>query len=244
MFLSKVRCLPPPQDLSLLPDEFHIWRIGLIRTESELQNLIATLSSDEIIRAKRFYFEQDRRRFIAGRGILRTILSRYLGIEPQAVTFAYESRGKPLLIQDTNSKISFNLSHSQDLAICGVSLDHNLGVDLEFIRAIDNVESLAERFFTSREYDNIKSLPPNQQQKIFFRYWTCKEAFLKATGVGIGELEAIEISLSPENPARIVTDEINKKNEQWNLTEISIDEKYVAATVINNSKANLIYWQY
>jgi 4'-phosphopantetheinyl transferase len=244
MFSSNVRWLLPPKDLSLLPDDFHIWRISLTRTEAELQNLLATLSSDELARAERFRFEKDRLRFIAGRGILRTILSRYLGIEPQNIQFNYGSRGKPLLSQDANSKISFNLSHSQDLAICGVSLVHDLGVDVEFIRSIDNVESLAKRFFSSQEYENIKSFPPNQQQKIFFRYWTCKEAFLKATGVGIGELEAIEISLSPGKPAQIATDTTNRTTSQWCLSEIVPDDKYVAATAINTIQANLIYWQY
>ncbi len=88
---------PAPTDLTLLPDEIHVWRIDLDQAKPQLQNLAATLSSDETARAERFYFQEHRQRFIAGRGILRCILGRYLGIQPLQVEFNYRQRGKPVL---------------------------------------------------------------------------------------------------------------------------------------------------
>ncbi|MBW4600747.1 MAG: 4'-phosphopantetheinyl transferase superfamily protein [Calothrix sp. FI2-JRJ7] len=235
---------PAPSCLSLSPHDVHLWRIQLVRTETELQDLRDVLSSDEITRALRFRFEKDRQRFIAGRGILRKILGRYLGVDAQAVKFAYEPRGKPLLAETfALHNISFNLSHSEDLALCVVSSIQNVGVDLEFIRAIDDVESFAKRFFTDNEYKGIKLLAVGQQQKMFFRYWTCKEAYLKATGVGIGELEMIEVSLTPDC-ARIVIDQTNQMDKQWSLIEVVLDNNYVAATAVSSSQANFMYWQY
>ncbi|MCX7592244.1 MAG: 4'-phosphopantetheinyl transferase superfamily protein [Fischerella sp.] len=231
--------LAAPTDLTLLPYDVHVWRIDLERPEPELLAFEATLSSDAIARARRFYFQQHQRRFIAGRGILRAILGRYLGIEPQVVRFEYESRGKPVLADTyTHSGLSFNLSHSQDLAVCAVSINRLIGVDIEYIRSVSDVEALAKRFFSPREYAVVRSLPPPQQQKVFFRYWTCKEAYLKATGVGLIQLEQVEISLTPEEPAKLTTD------EQWSLIELLPADNYVGAVAVEGFGLDLKCWQY
>ncbi|TBR60745.1 4'-phosphopantetheinyl transferase [Westiellopsis prolifica IICB1] len=231
--------LTAPTNLTLLPDDVHVWRISLDRPESELQALQTTLSSDEIARAQRFYFEQHRQRFVAGRGILRTILGRYLGVEPQAVEFTYELRGKPLLADRfADSGVSFNLSHSQDLALCGVSRNRKIGIDVEYMRSVSDVEALAERFFAPREYEVVRSLPSNQQQQVFFRYWTCKEAYLKAIGVGIVQLEKVEISLTLEQPAKLITD------EEWSLIELVPGDHYLGAVAMAGQNLDLKYWQY
>ncbi|MDM9383163.1 4'-phosphopantetheinyl transferase superfamily protein [Chlorogloeopsis sp. ULAP01] len=230
---------PAPTDLTLLPDDVHLWRIELERSQLELESLLTTLCGDEVARANRFYFQQHQERFIAGRGILRAILGRYLQIEPQAVQFDYQAQGKPLLAgKFACSGLSFNLSHSQDLALCAVTTHRPIGVDLEYIRSVSDVESLAQRFFAPREYAVVRSLPPDQKQQIFFRYWTCKEAYLKATGVGIAHLEEVEIFLTPESPAKLNTD------EEWSLVELIPAPNYVAATAVAGSRFNLKCWQY
>jgi 4'-phosphopantetheinyl transferase len=122
--------LPAPTDLTLLPDDIHVWRIDLDQPETQLQNLAATLSSDETSRAERFYFQEHRQRFIAGRGILRTILGRYLSIQPLQVEFNYQQRGKPVLADKfADSGLAFNLSHSQGLGLCAVNCTRPIGVD-------------------------------------------------------------------------------------------------------------------
>ncbi|MBW4433528.1 MAG: 4'-phosphopantetheinyl transferase superfamily protein [Pelatocladus maniniholoensis HA4357-MV3] len=231
--------LTAPTNLTLLPDDVHVWRISLERPKSEMQALQTTLSSDEIARAQRFYFEQHRQRFIAGRGILRTILGRYLDVEPQAVQFTYEVRGKPLLADSfADGGLSFNLSHSEDLALCGVSRNRKIGIDVEHMRSVSDVEALAERFFAPREYEVVRSLPLNQQQQVFFRYWTCKEAYLKAIGVGIVQLEKVEISLTLEQPAKLITD------QEWSLIELAPGKNYLGAVAIAGQSLDLKYWQY
>jgi 4'-phosphopantetheinyl transferase len=231
--------LPAPKDLSLLPDEVHVWRIHLDRTESQLENLAATLSSDDITRANRFYFPEHRQRLIAGRGIRRSILGGYLGITPAQVKFDYEPRGKPLLAEGLqHGGLLFNLSHSQDLALCAVNYTCQIGVDLEFVRPMSDVEALAQRFFLPQEYDLMRSLPEDQKQKVFFRYWTCKEAYLKATGDGISQLEQIEIALTPTEPARLL------KLPAWSLVELVPDNNYVAALAVAGCGWQLKCWQY
>ncbi|MCC5597695.1 4'-phosphopantetheinyl transferase HetI [Nostoc favosum] len=231
--------LPAPTDLTLLPDEIHLWRIELDQPEPQLQNLAATLSSDEITRAERFYFQEHRQRFIAGRGILRTILGRYLGIQPLQVEFNYQHRGKPVLADTfADSGLAFNLSHSQRLGLCAVNCTRQIGVDLEYIRPMSDLEALAKRFFLPREYEMLRSLSANQQQEVFFRYWTCKEAYLKATGDGLAQLEQIEVSLTPTQPAKL------RITEDWSLFELVPANNYVAAVAVENFGWNLKCWQY
>ncbi|MEH1837037.1 MAG: 4'-phosphopantetheinyl transferase HetI [Nostoc sp.] len=230
--------LPAPTDLTLLPDEIHVWRIDLDQPESQLQNLAATLSSDEMARAERFYFQEHRQRFIAGRGILRTILGCYLGIESSQVQFNYQHRGKPVLADTfADSGLAFNLSHSQGLGLCAVNCTRQIGIDLEYIRPM-SVEALAKRFFLPREYEMLRSLSLNQQQKVFFRYWTCKEAYLKATGDGLAQLEQVEVSLTPTEPAKL------QITEDWSLFELVPANNYVAAVAVENFGWHLKCWQY
>ncbi|MEH2323380.1 MAG: 4'-phosphopantetheinyl transferase HetI [Nostoc sp.] len=231
--------LPAPTNLTLLQDEIHVWRIELDQPELQLQNLAATLSSDEITRAERFYFHEHRQRFIAGRGIVRTILGRYLGIQPLQVQFNYQHRGKPVLADTfADSGLEFNLSHSQGLGLCAVNCTRQIGVDLEYIRPMSDLEALAKRFFLPREYEMLRSLSPNQQQEVFFRYWTCKEAYLKATGDGLSQLEQVEVSLTPTEPAKL------QISEDWSLFELVPANNYVAAVAVENFAWNLKCWQY
>jgi 4'-phosphopantetheinyl transferase len=231
--------LSAPTDLTLLPDEIHIWRIELDQPEADLQHLRTTLFSDEIARAERFYFQEHRQRFIAGRGILRAILGRYLGIQPLQVEFNYQQRGKPVLAETfADSGLEFNLSHSQGLGLCAVNCTRQIGVDLEYIRPMSDLEALAKRFFLPREYDMLRSLSLNQQQEVFFRYWTCKEAYLKATGDGLSQLEQVEVSLTLTEPAKL------QITEDWSLFELVPANNYVAAVAVENFGWNLKCWQY
>ncbi|MBD2438546.1 4'-phosphopantetheinyl transferase HetI [Nostoc sp. FACHB-110] len=231
--------LSAPTDLTLLADEVHVWRINLDIPKLQLENLAATLSSDELARANRFHFQEHRQRFIAGRGSLRSILGWYLGIAPQQVRFEYESRGKPLLADSlAESGLLFNLSHSQSLALCAVNYGRKIGIDLEYVRSVSDLEALAQRFFLPREYDVVRSLSSHQQQEVFFRYWTCKEAYLKATGDGISQLEQAEIALTLTQSAKLLT------SEDWSLVEFTPAENYRAAVAVAGSGWNLKCWQF
>jgi 4'-phosphopantetheinyl transferase len=231
--------LPAPTNLILLPNDVHIWRINLDQPESKLEKLAAILSDDESARGQRFYFPEHRQRFIAGRGSLRTILGGYLGISATEVEFDYELRGKPFLAHKlADSGLAFNLSHSQNLALCAVTKNRQLGIDLEYIRPMSDLESLAQRFFLPREYELVRSLSDEQKSSVFFRFWTCKEAYLKATGEGIAQLQQVEISLSPTEPAKL------QRQKDWSLLELVPANNYVAAVAVGGFGWDLKCWEY
>lgn len=238
--------LTPPADLILSRDEVHVWQADLDPPALRLQQLAQTLSADEHSRAERFYFEQHRQRFIAGRGILRTILGYYLGIEPRQLQFCYGPRGKPALAESSGESIlQFNLSHSQGLALYAVTRDRQIGIDLEYIRSVSDIEQIALRFFSAQEYAVISELPPSQKQEAFFRYWTCKEAYLKATGEGLAQLDRIEVLLTPGEPVSLLSITGDLPTAQgWVLQELTPASGYLAALAVAGQGWHLTCWQF
>ncbi|HUM02519.1 MAG TPA: 4'-phosphopantetheinyl transferase superfamily protein, partial [Thermoanaerobaculia bacterium] len=175
-------------------DELHVWRISLEVPPGRLTALAATLSPVEQKRAECFGSELLRRRYTAGHGALREILSRYAGRAPEALRFGKRPDGKPELLDPPGWRFGF--SHSLDLALCGVTRRHEVGVDLEALRPLSDPLDLAERFFAPDEAATLRRLPETSRQAAFFRCWTRKEAILKATGEGLlGSLRDFSVSL-------------------------------------------------
>ncbi len=233
---------PPEKKLELSENNVHIWSTNLKLGSSKIEKLSTILSSDEKDRANKFYFERDKNRFIIARGTLRKILSRYLNIEPKKLQFTYSERGKPYL---PDTSILFNLSHSQDLALYAITQVNLIGIDLEYIRPMNDAENLTKRFFSPQEYNLISQLPPQKQQETFFKLWTCKEAYLKATGDGLaGGLEKVEICLTPEKPVEFFS--INqdiKEASRWYLHQFIPQPNYIAAVAVAGKNQNLSFWQ-
>jgi 4'-phosphopantetheinyl transferase len=236
--------LPAPENLALSPEDVHIWRAELDQSEECLAQLAATLSADEKTRAERFHFDVHRQHFIVARGILRNILGRYLGKEAGELEFCYRDRGKPTLA-NSNSSVCFNLSHSEGLALYAIACGREIGIDLEFIRPLSDTEQLAKRFFSPREYAVIESLPPEQKQQAFFHLWTCKEAYLKATGEGIAGLRQVEVSLTPETPPQLLSLPGNQPlYPNWSLKQLTSASNYASAIVVAGDKWRFSYWQW
>jgi len=213
--------------------EVHLWSANLDLAESEVMELEKTLSEDEIARANRFRFAIHRKRFVVARGLLRRLLAGYLETEASWIKFEYSSQGKPRVKAVGKDRLEFNISHTQDLGLYGFTLNRRLGVDVEYVREFKEVESIAKRFFAPKEYGEIKALKPQQQQEAFFRAWTGKEAYLKATGEGLGGgLDQVEIELNPQQPSRLIR--INNSVEaalRWRYFEVIPAPNYVGAVV-------------
>jgi 4'-phosphopantetheinyl transferase len=130
-------------------DEIHIWYASLDKPVPWFRKL---LSSDEGKRTKRVQFDEHQKRFIVRLGILRTILGHYLSVNPSSIQFTYGKNGKPALA-DTFGRgtVHFNLSHSNGIALYAFTRDREIGVDIEHIRDISEVEQIVERFFSERE---------------------------------------------------------------------------------------------
>ncbi len=218
----------------VLPDNnLHIWRFWLNQFSDQIPELSQLLCPEEQQKAKRFHFPKDSFRFTACRGMLRKILGAYLDIEPKQLQFSYGERGKPYL---KGEQLHFNLSHSGDLALYAITKNLPVGIDVEEFKATKPVEKIAQRFFSPREQDIIKSLPPQEQKQAFFRAWTRKEAYLKATGEGLGGgLEEVEVSLLPKEPAKLIN------MPGWFLEDIQLGKDYFGAVAVGGKIDRLSY---
>jgi 4'-phosphopantetheinyl transferase len=234
-----------PSQLPTLRDSLvHAWRANLALSTPEIEELTTLLSTDEIARADKFRFVQHRSRFIAARGILRQLLGNYLKVSPRSLVFSYSDRGKPRLAKD--SSLQFNISHSQEYALFCFTLNHLIGVDIEYQRTMPDALKIAQRFFSAREYKMLEQVSIEQQPKLFFQFWTAKEAYLKATGTGLSaSLDSVEIALNQSKSLYLST---LKKDTimNWSLYSCTPATDYSAAIAINAQipAQDLNYWHW
>lgn len=166
-------------------EEVHVWYARLDLPCAVLHRLYGTLAPDEKSKAAQFRFHADRCRFIARRGILRSLLAKYTSIAPAEVELRSSEHGKLHIAVHQNPQIRFNLSYSQWLAIYAVTLDREVGIDIERIEQGVAWRDFSKILFTGREHDFISRLPVRRQPEAFFELWTRKESILKALGTGL-----------------------------------------------------------
>lgn len=175
-----VAILPPP--------EVAVWHADLDEPGgADVPAFLAVLSVDERERARSFFFERDRRRFIVARGILRSLLGRYLSTAPETIAFRYGANGKPELAGAAAADgLRFNLAHSEGLAIYAFTRVGEVGIDLERIREMPEWERIAATCLPAAESARLCTGATQRATEEFFRAWTRQEARLKALGVGLG----------------------------------------------------------
>lgn len=239
---------PPPSVARAFPgDQVHVWRARLDQPTASREELAQTLSPDEIARAERFLLDLDRNRFVAGRGILRRILSRYLELGPERLRFSYSATGKPTLGGElAGSPIRFNLAHSGDLAVYAVAADREIGVDLERVRDLSDAEQIARRHFAAEEQAALRALPPDRHTEGFFNCWTRKEAYLKATGAGLATpLSSFRVELRPDVPAQLLrVDADPAEGARWKLFSFNPLPDYVAALCVEGPDWRCVHHLY
>jgi len=177
------------RELALGPTEVHVWLAFQHASEHARQHdqYLKLLSPEEREQESRFHFERDRIRYRVTRAMTRGLLSRYLGIEPADCEFELNAYGRPSLAnrRARSAGIEFNISHTQDLIMLGVTQRRALGVDVERVCERRASADLAARYFASAEGAHVASLPPRLQPDLFFQYWTLKESYIKARGMGL-----------------------------------------------------------
>ncbi|HEU4510787.1 MAG TPA: 4'-phosphopantetheinyl transferase superfamily protein [Pyrinomonadaceae bacterium] len=228
---------------ALEPGEVHVWRTELVQPDEVLHKFWPTLNADEAQRANRFHFEEHRRGFVVARGFLREVLSRYLDAKPESLQFSYSAYGKPALNgEHKGTRLRFNLSHSHNLALLAVTEDSEIGVDVEYMRADFAGADIARRFFSRAEVATFDALAEKDRVAAFFRCWTRKEAFIKATGKGMSQaLDAFDVTLAPGVAAELLRVD-QEDASRWFLSDIEIDSGYAAALAVEGrvSKIKLL----
>lgn len=223
-------------------EEVHVWCADLDEAGSAALRLERLLSEDERRRADAFYFEEDRRRFMMARAVLRELLGTYLCIPPAAVRFALDAYGKPRLTHPAGSgAVHFNVAHSHRLALYAIARDRAVGVDVEQVRAEFPCDDIAEHFFSPDEKAALRIMPAGRRSERFFGYWTCKEAYLKAIGTGLClQLDSIHVEVGPENgPAGLRIEGRPAEGAQWSIVQLTPSQGYTGAVAVRGQGIRL-----
>jgi len=223
----------------LRENEIQLWTACVPARDEELAEFNLHLGPAEHERARRFSNPAARREFVFARACLRMLLGGCLQVDPATLDFGTRARGKPCLRRSTSAPdLRFNLSHSGGRVLVALALSREVGVDLEWIPGLEDWLSLASRILSPRELAELHSLPPARQPAAFFNGWTRKEAWLKATGVGLMDaLPAIEVTLAPGRPAEWLAlpggpDEMR----QWTIQDLPLPPEFAGALVYENTK--------
>jgi 4'-phosphopantetheinyl transferase len=226
---------PPPRSHREIGTAIHVWSLRLDRARPRLTALERLLASEEREKAGRFRFAIDRERFIARRGLLRTILGDYLELMPESLVFGEAEHGKPYLMRAADERnLRFNVSHSSGLALLAVTEGREVGVDVERVRPDVLEDDIPERFFSPREVAALRSLAQPDQIPAFFRCWARKEAYIKALGTGLQlPLDSFDVSLGPGEPAALLgTRPDPTQASRWSMQTLCVDPAYAAALVV------------
>lgn len=218
-------------DMSI--DDVHIWTVCTDKFSDEtLNDTLNLLSTDEKKRAKRYHFVRDQKKYIIARGILRKILSCYVEHHPRELLIKYNSYGKPFLVG--NQSLFFNVSHSDNLVLYGFTKIHRIGVDIERLKPIENLDQIVDYYFTIIEKDQFARLPPHMRNDAFFRWWTLKEAYVKSKGKGLSlPLNEFSVSFMPGEKVRLIESKDDKYfYKNWFLNTIKTKAGYIAAIAV------------
>ncbi len=222
--------------LPLAPDEVHVWTASRDAPDDAVGAMRGLLDDDERRRADRFASAEDRRRFAVGRGLLRTILGRYLDRAPGSLRFVANAHGKPGLDPGSgvDPTLRFNLAHSGSLVVYALARGRELGVDIEWVRPEFGGEAIAGRFFAPGEVAALRALPPEARALAFFHGWSRKEAYIKALGQGLAlPLDGFEVALAPDRPAALLaTPHAPAEAARWSLVALPTEPGYVAAACV------------
>ncbi len=226
---------------ALTATSLHLWRANLNLPTPQLQALERILSTDELIRARRFKFLKHQQHFIAARGMLRQLLGRYLQQAPTEILFHYNEHGKPQLTQTPS--LHFSVSHSHDWVTYAIGLQPLLGVDIERIHDIA-VTDIAQRFFSHTENQQLHHLALSEQRSAFFKLWTCKEAFIKAIGEGMTfPLQNFTIDILANPPHLVNIRDDATAAQSWTLQQFIPADDYIGAVAVKGAVTEWHWWQ-
>ena len=228
--------------LSRLRDELHVWLLQpeMVTDEVMLAAYTASLSDAERARQQRFHFERDRQLFLVSHGMLREVLSRYVDVAPSQWKFLSGAFGRPAISAPKSlPPLRFNLSHTPGLVACVISLESDCGVDVERLRALRNPQAIARKMFAASELAELEGRTGPDYLERFFRYWTLRESYCKATGLGIARAPknfAFQVSSAGGIAIRFEPQDMEAA-DQWQFACLRPASEHLVAVAAHTGRA-------
>lgn len=227
--------------VELPENETHLWivRSRDARAPALLAAYEELLSEDEREKRERYRFEKDRHTCLLTRALVRTTLSHYADVAPGAWRFVTDEHGRPEISEPRSERwLRFNLSHTNGLVVCLVASGRRVGVDVEDRERSGRLLDVAERYFSTAEVEALRALPLEQQLERFFLYWTLKESYIKARGLGLAiPLRRFSFVLDSvaERGIRIHLDpRLEDDPERWWFTVMSHGRQHMIAASVES----------
>lgn len=224
--------------VTLQDDQVQVWFASLDVDNRIYLAAANVLSSEELNRASHILDPRERRRYVVCRGILRSILAKYVGSRPELIGIESGVGGKPFLHVDAQP--SFNVTHSHGNALLAFSKGHEIGIDLEVIGSMKESSRLAGRILSEQTGRRILRLPDNRKSRFLYKAWTEEEALLKAMGKGLSAFHSISMNtLRREGKPFLVKDNSTRKVSKWHLHDLDVGDKMVASLVVEGISCEL-----
>jgi len=232
-----------PHSFEFNEDEIQIWSSPLIVSATSLSVLRGVLCEEETERASRSSSGAFRDRFVAVRGTLRHLLGRYLRRAPDGIRFIYGPYGKPSVA--SSDELQFSQTHSDDRVAYAFAHGCALGIDLERLRAIPDMEKIASRMFCAAERAEIRQLPVHERERAFFSCWTRKEAYAKAEGLGLlAGFDSYRVTVRPGDQAQLVHIGFDTElAKAWSLDDLCLSADHTAALAYPGARRSLSIFQ-
>ncbi|MEX3011551.1 4'-phosphopantetheinyl transferase superfamily protein [Hoeflea sp. TYP-13] len=238
----------PQQTLSASPNRIDIWtaRPDDVADTALLSGYRRLLSPDEETRMQRLVRDTDRHRFLITRALTRTVLGRYLSMDGAELTFGKNRYGRPFLKNggDGSEALSFNITHTHDCVVMGVTQQRTLGIDIESTGRKAAALGVANRFFSDLECAALNALPASRQHDRFFAYWTLKESYIKARGMGLSiPLGKFSFDFTGTDQFSLAVDKsLSDDATRWRFWQIGVEKDFliaVCASALNDTLPEL-----
>jgi 4'-phosphopantetheinyl transferase len=232
--------LPQHGRLHLAPDQV---QIHLLRPAKHAT--YPSLSSAEQARAERYKFAKDRILYQAAHHFLRTTLSRYAEITPDAWYYSHNQYGKPAVANLGHTQLQFNLSHTRGLVGCAVSLNRAVGVDVESARPLSDLVSISHSVYAGPELADVLAHSGAAQRTRFYTYWTLKEAYIKARGMGLYlPLKQFHFTAADNGLWQLhCAAKLNDNGQHWHCQALTLSQSdylaYIVASQPNSTETTL-----
>jgi 4'-phosphopantetheinyl transferase len=239
------QCLPAAGDAQVLeldPAKVDLWftYYEAIRDERLLAQYMRLLTEEERTQQQRFYFEKDRHRYLVTRALVRTILSRYAPVAAPDWVFSKNDHGRPEIANDEPAArtISFNITHTHGLIVLAVTRDQAIGVDAENISVRQPAIEIADRFFSAEEVAALHAVPAHGQHERFFHYWTLKESYIKARGMGLA-IPLDQFGFHFPGAAQVgitIHPQLNDDAARWRFWQLRPSADFLAALCVERTQ--------
>jgi 4'-phosphopantetheinyl transferase len=222
-----------------IPDEVQVWAVHTGDVPLAIPRLLGLLSEDERRQVDRYRTAADRLRGVVSRGMLRVLLARWLGVDASGLSIGRTAAGRPF-VHDLDGALDFNVAHSGDWVLIALSSAGRVGVDVECVRPVPELDAIVEQHFASEEAEALRRLPRPSRTEPFFALWTRKEACLKAEGAGLQQpLSQFRFEMGDGRPALHSVAGSRREARAWTLADAAPAAGYAGAVAVRGAPVQL-----